>query len=106
MSETKNIEMKVTEVTEVTEVTVDPSAAPAAAAPAPPVEIKLNEVAVTVSLEFLVNVRNILDVCTTRSVWKSNELSTIGRLYDGINDVIKNKVAEIKPATGLATVPE
>jgi len=72
-------------------------------------EVKLNEVGVTVTLEFLVNVRNILDVCTTRSVWKSNELSTIGRLYDGINDVIKNKVAEIKPAvkeTNLATVPE
>ena len=98
MSESKNVEMNISDV-----------AAPEVAAPevaAAPVEIKLNEVAVTVSLEFLVNVRNILDVCTTRSVWKSNELSTIGRLYDGINDVIKNKVAEIKPATGLATVPE
>ena len=98
MSESKkNVEMNVTEVS---------AAAPEVAAP---VEIKLNEIGVTVTLEFLVNVRNILDVCTTRSVWKSNELSTIGRLYDGINDVIKNKVAEIKPAvkeTNLATVPE
>ena len=89
MSESKNVEMNVTEVES-----------------AVVKEVKLNEIGVTVTLEFLVNVRNILDVCTTRSVWKSNELSTIGRLYDGINDVIKNKVAEIKPATGLATVPE
>jgi hypothetical protein len=85
MSESKNIEMNVTEVV--------------TAETAPPPEIKLNEIGVNVTLEFLVNVRNILDVCTTRSVWKSNELSTIGRLYDGINDVIKNKVAEIKPDT-------
>ena len=74
-------------------------------------EVKLNEVGVTVTLEFLVNVRNILDVCTTRSVWKSNELSTIGRLYDGINEVIKNKVAEASTeasakATALPSVPE
>jgi hypothetical protein len=72
-------------------------------------EVKLNEVGVTVTLEFLVNVRNILDVCTTRSVWKSNELSTIGRLYDGINEVIKNKVAEASAsaeATVLPSVPE
>ena len=72
-------------------------------------EVKLNEVGVTVTLEFLVNVRNILDVCTTRSVWKSNELSTIGRLYDGINEVIKNKVAEASAsaeATALPSVPE
>lgn len=98
MSESKNVEMNVSEV-ESAEVK----------------EVKLNEVGVTVTLEFLVNVRNILDVCTTRSVWKSNELSTIGRLYDGINEVIKNKVAEIKPAasaeasakaTALPSVPE
>jgi hypothetical protein len=76
-------------------------------------EVKLNEVGVTVTLEFLVNVRNILDVCTTRSVWKSNELSTIGRLYDGINEVIKNKVAEASAeasteasVTVLPSVPE
>lgn len=72
-------------------------------------EVKLNEVGVTVTLEFLVNVRNILDVCTTRSVWKSNELSTIGRLYDGINEVIKNKVASASTeaeATVLPSVPE
>jgi hypothetical protein len=70
-------------------------------------EVKLNEVGVTVTLEFLVNVRNILDVCTTRSVWKSNELSTIGRLYDGINEVIKNKVAEASvETTVLPSVPE
>ena len=99
MSESNNnVEMNVSEV--------DAPEVAASKVDAAPVEIKLNEVAVTVSLEFLVNVRNILDVCTTRSVWKSNELSTVGRLYDGINEVIKNKVAEIKPATGLATVPE
>ena len=98
MPESNNVEMNVVEVAaEVKEVAAEVK------------EVKLNEVGVTVTLEFLVNVRNILDVCTTRSVWKSNELSTIGRLYDGINDVIKNKVAEIKPAvkeTNLATVPE
>jgi hypothetical protein len=93
MSESNNVEMNVVEVADEVK------------------EVKLNEVGVTVTLEFLVNVRNILDVCTTRSVWKSNELSTIGRLYDGINEVIKNKVAEASAsaeaeATALPSVPE
>jgi hypothetical protein len=91
MSKSNNVEMNVVEVADEVK------------------EVKLNEVGVTVTLEFLVNVRNILDVCTTRSVWKSNELSTIGRLYDGINDVIKNKVAEASAsaeATVLPSVPE
>jgi hypothetical protein len=93
MSKSNNVEMNVVEVADEVK------------------EVKLNEVGVTVTLEFLVNVRNILDVCTTRSVWKSNELSTIGRLYDGINEVIKNKVAEASAsseaeATVLPSVPE
>ena len=104
MSEsTANIEMNVSEVTvdpEVTAVVPEVTAAP---------EIKLNEVGVNVTLEFLVNVRNILEVCTARSAWKMNELSSIGRLYDSINEVIKNKVTEIKPPTeapGLTTISE
>ena len=103
MSESNNVEMNVTEIT---------AAAAAAASPAAP-EIKLNNIGVTVNLEFLVNVRNILDICTARSVWKSNELSTVGRLYDGINEVIKNKVAEATASasasaevTTLPSVPE
>ena len=94
MSTNTNIEMNVSEVSVVDEVAAAPEVAP---------EVKLNEIGVTVTLEFLVNVRNIIDVCTTRSVWKTNELSSIGRLYDGINEVIKNKVEELKP---LPSVPE
>ena len=49
---------------------------------------------VTVPLQFLLNFRNIIDVSTSRGTFKSNELSSVGKVYDELILVINKAVQD------------
>jgi hypothetical protein len=56
------------------------------------VQIDLNT-QVNVPLYLLINVRNLIDLTTSRGTYKSNELSSVGKIYDELASVI-NAVAQ------------
>ena len=47
---------------------------------------------VKTKLGLLVNFKRIIDVCVSRGVFKSDELSQIGSVIDTLNEVIKENV--------------
>ena len=49
---------------------------------------------VNVTLQLLLNFRNIVDVSTSRGTFKSNELSSIGRVYDELVLIINKAVQD------------
>ena len=62
---------------------------------------------VTVPLYLLLNIRNIIDVGTSRGTFKSNELSSVGKVYDElatvINTVAQEVVSQSKTTQPVAT---
>ena len=56
------------------------------------VQIDLNT-QVNVPFYLLINVRNLIDLTTSRGTYKSNELSSVGKIYDELASVI-NTVAQ------------
>tara|TARA_X000000950_G_scaffold285334_1_gene390985 strand:- start:1 stop:294 length:294 start_codon:yes stop_codon:yes gene_type:complete len=57
---------------------------------------------VNVTLQLLLNFRNIVDVSTSRGTFKSNELSSIGRVYDELVLII-NKAVQDAPNQAEST---
>jgi hypothetical protein len=70
-----------------------PAVAPApAAAPAAAPKLDLNK-AVTIPLHLLINLRQIIDVSVTRGTYKSNELTSVGKVYDDLVSSLKPHLA-------------
>jgi len=57
---------------------------------------------VNVTLQLLLNFRNIVDVSTSRGTFKSNELSSVGRVYDELVLII-NKAVQDAPNQAEST---
>ena len=57
---------------------------------------------VNVTLQLLLNFRNIVDVSTSRGTFKSNELSSVGKVYDELILVI-NKAVQDAPNQAEST---
>jgi hypothetical protein len=47
---------------------------------------------VTVPLYLLVNLRQLIDVSVTRGAYRSTELSSVGKVYDELVEIIKSNV--------------
>jgi len=47
---------------------------------------------VTIPLYLLVNLRQLIDVSVTRGVYRSTELSSVGKVYDELAETIKSNV--------------
>ena len=59
---------------------------------------------VNVTLQLLLNFRNIVDVSTSRGTIKSNELSSVGRVYDELVSII-NKAVQDAPNQAESSEP-
>ena len=61
-----------------------------------PVEQQVNvNTPVTVPLFHLLNLRNIIDVSTSRGTFKSNELTSVGKVYDELSSIINSVVQQV-----------
>jgi hypothetical protein len=86
---TENIQMSVNEQATSTETT--------RIAPNQTLEQQVNvNTLVSVPLFQLLNLRNIIDVSTSRGAFKSNELSSVGKVYDELSTIINTLVQEVK----------
>lgn len=52
----------------------------------------------TITLNDIAAVVQILNVCTTRAVWKSQELSSVGQLYDRLVAFLEGAGVTMEPA--------
>ena len=48
---------------------------------------------VTVPLHLLINLRQIIDVSVNRGTYRSNELTSVGKVYDSLTDSLKPHLA-------------
>ena len=66
-----------------------------ASSPAPR-QVTADQVNLQVNLQFLINLRNIIDISVKRGTWKPTELTSVGKLYEnldlGINSAIKRLI--------------
>ena len=62
---------------EVTEKTEASSSAPR--------QVAADQVNLQVNLQFLINVRNIIDLSVRRATWKPTELTSVGKLYENLD---------------------
>ena len=80
---------------EVTELAAAPAAPAAAPAPAAPAQVKADQVNLQVNLQFLINVRNIIDVSVKRATWKPTELTSVGKLYENLDSTINSAIEQV-----------
>ncbi len=66
-----------------------------APAPAPPKQVTANQVNLQVNLQFLINVRNIIDLSVRRATWKPTELTSVGKLYESLDSTINNAIEQV-----------
>ena len=48
------------------------------------------EKTLNVNVNFLVNIKSILEITTQRGTFRANELTSVGRLYDDLVSLLKN----------------
>ena len=61
----------------------------------PPKQVTANQVNLQVNLQFLINVRNIIDLSVRRATWKPTELTSVGKLYESLDSTINNAIEQV-----------
>ena len=87
--------MEVTELAPAPAPAAPAPAAPAAAAAAAPAQVKADQVNLQVNLQFLINVRNIIDISVKRATWKPTELTSVGKLYENLDSTINSAIEQV-----------
>ena len=67
-------------------------------APAPalaPAQVTADQVNLQVNLQFLINVRNVIDLSVRRATWKPTELTSVGKLYENIDSTINSAIGQV-----------
>lgn len=65
------------------------------ASPSVPAQVTADQVNLQVNLQFLINVRNIIDLSVRRGTWKSNELTSVGKLYENLDSTINSAIQQV-----------
>ena len=67
-----------------------------APAPAPaPTQVTADQVNLQVNLQFLINVKNIIDLSVRRATWKPTELTSVGKLYENLDSTINSAIRQV-----------
>lgn len=53
-------------------------------------KIKASDINITVNLQFLSDVCNIIEVGSNRGAWRADEMESLGKLYNNLKQTIKN----------------
>lgn len=53
----------------------------------------------SITIQDIASVVDILQVCTTRGVWRVNELSTVGQLYDRLTTFLEGAGVQLNSRT-------
>ena len=58
-------------------------------------QVTADQVNLQVNLQFLINVRNIIDLTVRRATWKPTELTSVGKLYENLDSTINNAIGQV-----------
>ena len=63
--------------------------------PSAPAQVTADQVNLQVNLQFLINVRNIIDLSVRRATWKPTELTSVGKLYENLDSIINSAIQQV-----------
>ena len=58
-------------------------------------QVTADQVNLQVNLQFLINLRNIIDISVRRGTWKPTELTSVGKLYENLDLGINSAIQEV-----------
>ena len=58
-------------------------------------QVTADQVNLQVNLQFLINLRNIIDISVRRGTWKPTELTSVGKLYENLDSTINSAIGQV-----------
>ena len=58
-------------------------------------QVTADQVNLQVNLQFLINLRNIIDLSVRRGTWKPTELTSVGKLYENLDSGINSAIQDV-----------
>lgn len=69
-------------------------------------QVTADQVNLQVNLQFLINLRNIIDISVRRGTWKPTELTSVGKLYENLDLGINSAIQEVNQKLNLKATQE
>ena len=73
--------------------------------PSAPTQVTADQVNLQVNLQFLINVRNIIDLSVRRATWKPTELTSVGKLYENLDSTINSAIQQVNQKLNPTNAP-